>query len=555
MLRFLLALLTCLALAPVSMATPGEDAVRVAYQDAQTIPDGTRQHCRWLHLPWQAAEKKLFWWRVVAGHINALSRESLIVAPAIVFADGESRLAAQVRPADWGKVALVRINLLDYRIDPRIWDKLAEQDPHFHILLQQEEQEIPYEVNMGVDGKTPYLREPGGEWVLEKNWTKGKTFKKTRGQVVALAPWLVETKDGTEALLGLLALLRVPGYTPSTPVLRADNFFWQTASQFDRKVGYYGLLEIKDEKSFERLVGFDRKANVDPAYLDTISAVVQGEGQPNGSGVAREPRRIEFYTRTGAGVYTRTLDNEIAKDEHDPVLFPNGGFRYKAVEAFGNSPSGMFLVGLFVGNDPGQGQKEGQIQDSAPDFVGHDKTARYNDAKIHIYISCFRCHDDGGLQGFSDYFRDLHFIGKGLQSPARAKIGTLREYARPYEPALRHGRDVYTQALLQANGLSPREHARALALAYDEYNAPVGLDRAAFDLGYTVAQLQEKLQATDRASGSVDANSVLATFLRPEKPLRMITLNQYFNNYNQLQLEIRGIRSWPAAIRSRVQLK
>jgi len=156
---------------------------------------------------------------------------------------------AIVTPA-WGGPdnTMIRVNLFDYRIDPKAWDKLGEQDPYFHqIILKQDvvTKEVQTEelewyktgLYYGSDINKP-------EW-KQRYKTKQvvETSKPVRKQVAA--GWLHKDPAGE---LGVLL-------QTNFPILRADWFITNVTLE----PNYSNFLGIKTLDDLKKFGGFDRR--------------------------------------------------------------------------------------------------------------------------------------------------------------------------------------------------------------------------------------------------------------------------------------------------------
>jgi hypothetical protein len=502
-------------------ATP-QEAVALAQQDAARL--GLCPTIRYLWVPpW--VDRKLHY-LVASAHINSLSRETLIVPPVVVLTDGTTRVFPGIADVDFAKIALIRIDLLHYRFDPKVWDQLGFQDVHFHVVLQDVQ---PIEETLYQGAR--WYRVRGGEW------SKTKPEPKTQ-DVLALAPWLVETPAGLAALTDLVRRTQA-----GTPIVSVDGFLWQTLLQFNRKVGYDGLLEIKTQRDYEKLVGFDPRANVDPSYLDSVRAAIMI------SGVARAERRVSFYSRVGEGTYSVTSDNDVAIKKQNPLRFLDGDFQDKARETYGHLPNKMLIMGLFVGSLPGVGQKEGDKVDSAPDFVGMDRKSATNDGRIHKPLSCIRCHVDGGFQNVTCYFRTLAAAGHPLQTPDPKQARTLRSYQLPIDPVIENARRVYAGALLLCNGMTPQQYARAVDQVYSAADDPLPWARVAAELGTTLPQLTLELDRFNKFNPAFK-DTIFSMVLVQQVKQIPLSRDQFLDSANLLQLQRRGIAVWPSEVKA-----
>lgn len=446
-------------LAPAQQPLSPADAVAMAAADARQLPPPVRVQARYLSLHNVPETKRALTAQVLSFHCNALSRESDLVRP-VAVASG-----------------LLRVYLSDYDWKTETWDKLA--DPVFVTSVEEKVGEV--------------IRWPGGAWPEDGKFYAAGSFtyrKRVRKQV--LAPWL-PTRETVE-----LATLT----QSQSPIVRADWFLWQTAIQADRKPGYYDFLGVKNKKDFDMLVGYDTALQKASRRVELLEAVAD-------SAVTLQPRRIGAFPAI-SGWYWQTFDNRQAIVERNPLRILNGGFKFDAQEVFGHGPNGLFVWGLF--------DAQGVRQDSAPDFIAGDATAHNSDRRVHVGLSCMRCHlPAGGLNPVDGWIRNLLQGPLKLQSVDYDKLKELRQkYLRDLDGAMEDSRRVYARAVAQATGgLKPPELGVAYGQLFAAYDAPVTLERAARDLGQAPEKLTAALKAALLRTGSVD--TVAAAFLSARK--------------------------------------
>lgn len=465
--------------------------VEAAYRDLLTLPANVQPYIRYLTLYNVPADKRQLPWRVMSGHVNGLSREPDIVAPVQIG-------------------NLIRLNIQDYGWSKELWEKLAEADPYFHAFITVEEEVLidqPYGV---IDEKT-------GKW-RQTEIRKEKEKKKVR-KFSASAPWLV---DGIQQAATIKALIELT--QSQCPILRGDWFFSQTAIQADRNPGYYDFLGIKNRKDFEKLVGFDAKLAAESRRKELLEAV-------SDSGVTQQPRRIGRFEAIGGMGYWRTFDNRRALDERNPLrILDDKNFKFDASEEYGALPNHLWATGLFAAN--------GDRQDSAPDFIAADHTSKSNDHRVHVNLSCLRCHGpNAGMQPIDGWLRNLVQAPLALQSPDYEVLKDLRQkYLRDMANPQEDDRRLYTRSLKEATGLNPKQYSEAYGEFWSRYeDERVDADRAAVELGTTKQSLLAAIDGYIRKTGSVD--TVLSVLLRGGT----IGRRQFEEAYGTGQLVLRGI--------------
>lgn len=454
-----------------------------AVVDCRQVPLLYRPGVRYGWIPPRVADAELFR-QVFSGHVHHESTEPDIVVPEAV-------------PNTKGR--LLRFNVDDYGEKWRkTWERLAGADPYGHVVLETKKQ----------------------DWI---DSTTKQYLKTTFEKVTAIAPWIADTPEEKAAIAELVQLTG-----SQVPIVRLDWFIWQTGIQNDRDPGYYDFLGIKDQKSFEDLVGYDLKLNQKSRRKELLEAVAE-------SGVARQPRRISAENTVGGMKYWRTFDVDKAVDKKNPLrILDTTNFDFQATEAFGPLPNNLWAVGLW--------DNKGVIQKSAPDFVGHDKTSPDNNGRIEIGLSCIRCHyPNGGLQPIDAWARNLFQSPLVLQSPDPAKARELRQqYARDLLGPLENDRRTFATALKEATGMTSARYAVEYGNAFSSYESPVNLDRAAQDWGMTADKFQQALKAYLLATGSLD--TVLSTFLHPPEKQRAIGIDQWHELQPVVGTVLKGVK-------------
>lgn len=454
----------CLVFILLSLSFPvhasPQEAITLALQDIRQQPPNIHSQIRYLSLVHLPDKEKDFLLKVLSFHCNALSRESDIVIPTVV-------------PKTNG--SLLRINLADYEWSASVWDQLF--DPIFTVKIQ-----------VGV-----IKNWPGGIWWEDRKYYPPNAFRYRPKEVkTALAPWL-PTAEAAE----LVNLTQ-----SSSPVVRGDWFLWQTSLQVDRVPGYYDFIGVKNKKDFDSLVGFDAKLAKSAKRVELLEAVAH-------SIVTLQPRRIGAFPSL-SGWYWQTFDSRLAVDENNPLRILNGDHKFDAQEVFGHGPNGLMIWGLF--------DAKGDRQDAAPDFIASDATAPGTDRRVHVNLSCVRCHgQNSGINPVDGWARNLFTGDLRLQSPDYEKLKELRQkYLRDLESPIEDSRRIYARAIAQATGgMKAMELSSAYGQAFANYDTPVSLERAARDAGLTPEDFQNRIKTYLLKTGSVD--TVVAGFLGKRK--------------------------------------
>lgn len=455
--------------------------MRWASQDARTLKYGHEGYVRYFsfyNLPEKLRPLAI---KVFSGHINLLSRSDEIVPVYVV-------------PGT--KNSVVRVVLSDYQINPETYGLLAGVDPYLHVQLQAKGQ------GATVPALALDLVEPGDYDARKREELKAD---------------LAALNEACRTYLGM-------------GLLRADWFLNQTAAQVDRKPGYYDFLDVKDRKSFQRLIGFDEKESERFGELREAVAI---------STVSLQPRAIARYNSLG-GAYWYSLDFRRATKGANPLrIFGEDIEKHvDAREEYGHLPNGLWATGVF--------DAKGVRQDAAPDFIATDWLSKSNDRRVHVNISCYRCHKDGGLKSIDGWARGL------MDSTYLAQFKTLdearafrRAYAKKLTPYLDRDRKRFEDAIMEATtvpglgkGLTGKEFSDAYAAYWERYeDARVDLEWAAADLGVTPAQWQGALVRQIALTGRVDP--IFAGWLPGRK--EALSIRQWEEAYPLAQTVLRGL--------------
>jgi hypothetical protein len=508
---------------PPRLYTPA-DMIVFAARDLPTIPPEARPYTHWLAL-WnvRTLEARNRYAAVLAGHVAGLNRDPEWQPPLIVPNTDTT---------------LLRIDIRDYGWTRELFELLKDSDPFFHVRIQREsvaEEKIDpspddepegktfdiegkrFEKRNGIwfdpDGKRYRLEKLGSKDAYGRDQTVMRSIKnvpKRAKRIVALSPILSETKEQRDALTAL-----VDGTQSSVPVVGGLWFLQQTAIQFGRTPGYYDFLGVKDRDGFEKLIGFNAKLNEESRRVALLEAVAV-------SGVAQQPRRIQIDNTIGDTRYYRTFDNDKAVDEANPLrVFDDKNFKHKAEEAIGSKPDGWLAWGLF--------QADGTRQDSAPDFIGGDRTSKSNDLRIHVNLACWRCHTAeqlGGKAGLQDIRQWVRghpptLPPLGLQSPDYAlRKQFAQEYGRPIIPVLERDRLTVAEKVKSVTGLDAAKFGVAYGDAFFvAAEQPVGIAEAEADLGVDRAMVLKAWGTTLRLYQALDpvlVNLVRETGANPQ---------------------------------------
>ena len=376
-----------------------------AWKDLSALPQELRPGTRYIGL-----------W-----HLDSLEDRIEATAALSVICNGMSR-RKHMEPlavVPGSKIAVLRVNLDDYRWDHKVWDRLA--DPHTTI-----------------GGRDEWW--PGGVWPTSKGGD-GKYYEPAnyRTKVIA-APWLGDKAP------------EVAGWTGSTVAMVNGGWFAHqmlTCTDEDgnlRNPSYYDFLGIKNEKDFQRLTG----TNVD---LAEEFGAVQREAVGI-SGVTRKPRAFVFLGKLG-GFYYKTLDFQSSREARNAlaVLGKDIEKKARASEQIAGLVNGLLAYGLFDLT-----KKDNPVVDRAPDTVAGSRTLPGNFLAVQNPIGCIDCHRDRSLQPIDGWIRNLLTPPLDIYTPDYKKRLQLRdEYLSDLEESLEHGRKSYERAVKDCSKRAGKE--------------------------------------------------------------------------------------------------
>lgn len=435
--RLVVSILVLLAPSSAAGSSP-QAAVSAAARDLAAQPERARPYLRYLSgynltEKWRREDKG---YKVLNFQVHSLSRELFLTPPRKVAAD------------------LWCVDYRDYGWDAKTWERLLADEPYFSLTVKAE----------GEGRKQKVVKDwPGGVW-NGPGPDNGKYFPKGAFKTEELAT----LPPGKGKAAGFWLDAKEAGYLvketqSAVPVVRADWFVFYTAIQEGRKAGYYDFLNLGNKQAdFERLIG--RRKELDKEAKREVSGVL------GRSGVTLQNRAIyrygegfwvtaDFKTSTNLQNVLRLLDKGLEPPEGD------------ASEQYGFLPNGLFAFWL-------QNAK-GERQNVAPDFIASDGKASGTDRRVHVGLSCVRCHVEG-IRPINDWARrqyqgDIRAGVKGdldgkKDDEAYEKIKRFRQlYTTDLQERIDDDRRVYARALLKLTGLKPAEMAGLYAEFWDDY--------------------------------------------------------------------------------------
>lgn len=473
---------------------PAEDARHTRYLAIQNFPEAERLDA----------------WRISSVHLNGFSEESEMSFPQFVPGTANS---------------VLRIDMRNYRSPFKTqWEKLGEFDPYFHVRLTPRKASSKILRMTDAKGHKWFARREEDEWELEYENTPNGLIRRAvvpegesegpggpRDNGVALAPWLSSGDAQAKALAYLVERTQ-----SKSPVLKADWFFRHTAVQETDKnggkmPGYYDFMGFKEQKDYEQAVGFDLKL-VRTTFKDETAAAI------GRSTVSLNNRRLLRFGKVGGGIwwtldssenvgkknYLQVLDTDRkVKTFHDAIAQKD---EFTATESLAHLPNGLLAAWL--------ADNEGKRQNSAPDFIATDGRAPGTDRRVHINMSCIRCHV-AGIQPIDDWVRKL------VRDPLELKVADYDDFKRlrqlyvsDLQGKVKADQEIYAKAIAKASGgLSTELFARKYASFWSRYqDEDYDLERISLETGVPRDKLLTALDAITRKTGGI--NPVLAGLLR-----------------------------------------
>ena len=420
--------------------------------------------------------------------LNSVSKNDIIVVPAIGGPDN----------------ILIRVNLFDYGIDPKVWDKFGEKDPYFHQKI------IETKVITVGTGEFEWVstnetyRASDGKWYY-KQVQREKTITQTvtGHEKVAAAAWL-----DTNSMLYLIDKTK-----SRAPILRAD-WFITYASQSPQ---YYDWLGFKTLDDYLNFVAFDKRALRREARATVVTSGSGGKCPR----VARHNRILRWTPTFNGGVW-ETFDfaqSTGAKNVINNFL----ASKRDAGEYIGNGGNGLQYYFLVNGKN--------ERVDESDNKVVVDSMAL--DARVINGRSCMWCHSKG-INDFSSQFQlqvgprpdqsDLGIAGKDNRKVDPKEALELQQFilkvfgAPNFCDIISNGQRTYASAVRLCNGLSPEENAALFKKHWDGYfEDHLDMSRIVYELGYTEEEVRSLIPL--RLDGK-DDGVLLQQLLQPPIAIR-----------------------------------
>jgi hypothetical protein len=486
----LLILTLCLPAAfgpPPLRASDPAAAFAAAAADARRLPADRALFVRYFWRPPYSADLKENRKRLAeradfdACWLNFLSREADLVKPVGVAGD------------------VWRFFLDDYRIDPKVWEKLLDVEPWFHARIlvagkkeakaaprkEDDLEDVVLPTNLGrrrvsFDGGRTWVDQVrvDGDWMgypeARKKFAPKKPAAAKRqefgkpGTAAAAGDWLGDPRNVAD----LITLTQ-----SQVPLVRADWFLFQSGQQLERKAGYYDFLGLgKKLADFDRLVG----ANVEVSReLRRAHRAVVGR-----STVTAHNRGMEGGATLTEGIRFLTEDYARNNDDKNPLRLLLGDAKPDGGEGLGNLPNGLIAMWVQDAN--------GNRLDVVPPNIASDSASRNPDRQVHPG-QCMRCHQEG-YRPIADWARRIYAPPFRLESvDYRLQKQLQSAYLSQLEKFLAKGNATYSEAL-KALGYTPAAFSRAWGDAWSEY-ADADVDVETLERWTGLKDLREKFLA------------------------------------------------------------
>lgn len=430
--------------------------------------------------------------------INSLSRSDDIVVPAIGGPDN----------------ILIRLNLFDYGIDPKVWDKFGEKDPYFHQHIKQQAT-VTHILNETQWVKTgePYQKADG-------KWYYKLVEKPVATTVVEPGP--VTTSLAAAAWCDANSMSLLIAKTQSTaPILRADWFItFATLSP-----QYYDFLGFKKLDDYLDFVAFDKRAIKREARATVVTSGANGHCPR----VSQNNRILRWLPTFNGGVW-ETFDYTASVGAKNVINnFLNN--KRDAGEYIGNGGNGLQYY--FLVNDKNERLDKGDSE-IVVDTMAYDTIVRNG-------RSCIWCHTKG-INSFDSQFQlqvgpkpdqsDLGLSGKDGRKMSPKDAIELQQFIRKvfgtpnFTDIVGNGQKTYDAAIKLCNNLSAEENAVLFKKHWELYKEElIDTSRLSWEVGYTEEQIKAALPL--RLDGR-DDGVLLQQLLKPPISIRRDQFEEAF---------------------------
>lgn len=533
-----------------------DTSYQLALADLAGIPANVQPYIRYLSLYNLTPEDRAKMGQTVSFVVNSLSQRKKIQIPFFVGA---------------GDRTVIRINLKDYGIDPKDWDKLGElgsgpkpqPEPYFHTFAEPIETKPFEKRSTKLVTKT---REVTKYRDVEKTRevTKYRTeiqFRPGYGNVQVQVPYkevekytdkepytvkeeyteeadVVDRVNVVQDTFAKRKLVDAPWLTPQIvaqvkkltysemPVYRAD---WFVANAI-LPPAYYNFFRLGTKLSdFENLVGADEKKSAKVAGQDKAT-VVQ-------STVARNNRTLTRSAALTGGYYWISHDTLKSVDDRQYAINLLDE-KFDATEVIASLPNKLQVY--FVTNE------KLERQDFAPPDIAVDNTSV--DRVVRNGRSCMICHSDG-IRPIDDEVRAVTDL---MRDSAKIKllVADEKDYDRIKDLfgtnlAKQQFLDsqMYRDAVAEATGLPSEKNAQQLGAFYNQYAEHLLTPEvAAAECGMTVEDFMRVLPLSKD-------NVVLGLGKTPVRPVRRDQWERSYQEFMLLCIQAKQAPAVPMPVR------
>jgi hypothetical protein len=418
-------------------------------------------------------------------------------------------------PAGSDDPVVIRVNLKDYGIDPKVWDDLAENgsgrnprpDYFFHVLAQEIDTDVTYEDQVKL---VPIKRK---KWVLnqygqqveqeveeqeEKHIKVRKEGAKHTKKFLAAAPWVALDKG--ESIAALMKLTNT-----KNPILAGHWFLTYSAwaPAYYAFIGIQGKPEFQNgniiikggEEEFENLVGFDPKRSAKSQVASIVDSKI----------VTLHNRiLVRFPTVNGyiGGYYWRSRDTDKGTDDEDYMntLIEFANPKFKAQEIIATSLNTLQVYAVT--------NNKGDLLDRAVADIaihGDQMPSRLQDKQVYTGLrNCSLCHSEGMVK-IQDKVRALArdkialFITAHLNNDQQKDNDLTNRLIDAFSPELKglllHDNGIHTAAIKACNDLTPAENRdNNEDIIVDYYDGFITPQKAALEAGWPKDKMMEALR-------------------------------------------------------------
>jgi hypothetical protein len=482
-----------------------DTSVRYAVGDLNTLPTEHQPYIRYLSLYNIPKGQRRDVAQVVSFTINSLSKRKSMYIPVFVGASNET---------------LIRLNLKDYDIDPKEWDRLGREgsgakpypEPYFHAFVQTVDNAVT-ERTVKKTRQVPYTYiDQYGRRIQGTRTETYDAIEKVPGvsskklELSPRVPWLDQTS--------IEFLMR--GTHSEFPIFRADWFIVYSTVE----PAYHRLLGLGDnEKDFERVV-FADESLAEKARGQHKAVVVKSSVTRNNRTMTRSP------TFTG-GYFWKTKDSLRSVDERNYVqnLLDE---QFDASEIIATLPNGLqaYLVTDAKGKRLDKADNE-----IATDYMAADKIVRNG-------RSCIYCHAPG-INPIQDEIRTLN---KKLQNQEQVMLLVASEkdayriqdlFSSNLDRQITRDQQIYADAIGEATGSTPADIAGKYFRQWEGYEEYLLTKEViARDCGLSLTELE-------RYARTSNDPLLLGLINNPIRPVRRDQFERSFQDFMVLMARLR----------------